>query len=180
MHLGDPGPVPLGDAVPAPAPRARVQLVRKDVPLFLPTCPVSTEGGTRRVQIVREGGGGGATRKSRTRACKAPPPFPTVAPTHVPTVHSSRCKAGEERRFNDAGQKNETRTASRPGGRRATSLVLQDRWMHRTHSHRTGSHGKDPARVPTCPVSTEGGTRRVQIVREGGGGGRGGTRACTT
>jgi len=28
------------------------------------TCPVSTEGGTRRVQLVREGGGGGALSRS--------------------------------------------------------------------------------------------------------------------
>jgi len=102
------------------------------------TCPVSTEGWTRRVHFVRERGGGGAvpTRQppgsgglttstfdrsfvvvggeivpqrlpaespppapaDKTHArtsfttprsvASAPPPLPTVAPTHVPTVHS--------------------------------------------------------------------------------------------
>jgi hypothetical protein len=44
---------------------------------------------------------------------------------------------------------------------------------------RGGSGGARAARDETCPVSTEGGTRRVQLVREGGGGrgeGRAGVR----
>jgi hypothetical protein len=49
------------------------------------TCPVSTEGGTRRVQLVREGGGG--------RACETTSQTPTRSPARAPGVPSAESKA---------------------------------------------------------------------------------------
>ena len=61
-------------------------------PLRSGTCPVSTEGGTRRVQLVRERGGGGGTGEVRGARCAPgeivynPPLFP---PYRSPSLHSA-------------------------------------------------------------------------------------------
>jgi len=45
-------------------------------------------------------------------------------------------------------------------------------------ARRSGAGPTGTMPLGTCPVSTEGGTRRVQLVREGGGGGRGPPEPC--
>ena len=60
------------------------------------TCPISTEGGTRRVQLVREGGGGGAPPEPRPRGVnvKLPsnkPPTNSIKATPVTLPLSPAC-----------------------------------------------------------------------------------------
>jgi hypothetical protein len=65
---GGTGP-PARAAPPPPAFRAPRGAARANG--WDETCPVSTEGGTRRVQSVREGGGRGAARARRSAPCAA-------------------------------------------------------------------------------------------------------------
>jgi len=144
QHLG---PAPRARARWSTGGTRRVRLVRKegrDVSGWYgrrdETCPVGTERGTRRVQLVREGGGRGGgvappARRSGTASPRAARPRPRGSPRR------------EARRTR--------RRAPRARPRRATPPRPPRRTCQRDE---------------TCPVSTEGWTRRVHFVREGGGG----------
>jgi hypothetical protein len=75
-----------GSAPPAPDPRAPQRRRGSE------TCPVSTEGGTRRVQLVREGGGGGGCGGADPSccACRAGPSSKSSRPLiNLPRPRSS-------------------------------------------------------------------------------------------
>ena len=139
-------------------------------------CPLSTRGGTRLVQLVRERGGGGQAAGSglperlERRAADLRHRFSLEQRRH----RRGRARVGAQER--GAGRRPRRARAPRGRGvlcRQRGALMLRVR--ERRHL----------ARGETCPVSTEGGTRRVQLVREGGGrgvgaitAGAGGTRAA--
>ena len=125
-------------------------------------CPVSTGGGTRRVRLVR-GGGGGWHLVLHARAVRV-------------LLHAlaDRLRGALAKRDGLAlGVEHEV--AQRP---RAVLLHARELQVGLDRL----DDGLDAARLrnETCPISTGGGTRRVQLVREGGGGGAGRGPACAT
>jgi len=124
-----------------------------------------------------------------------PPPLPTVAPTHVPTVHSrsptcTRSAGGQSfgRRRTSTRRSPLRRRKTCAQRRRALSLRgaagAACATAARVHASadgdsegarvdrqrlRSGKHFNASGRAGARPVSTEGGTRRVQLVRERGG-----------
>jgi hypothetical protein len=61
------------------------------------------------------------------------------------------------------------RPPATPCRRPARTKAATSDAAERLHKHRTPRHAAWRGRDETCPVSTEGGTRRVQLAREGGG-----------
>ena len=113
------------------------------------TCPLSTGGRTRRARLVQgeRGGGGGARGTKPTRVRR-------VATARNPPFRG--CYFGPRR-----GRARAHLAVDGVEQLLAVPVGAEPRWRRALH----GGH-------ETCPVSTGGWTRRVQLVREGGGKGR--------
>ena len=123
------------------------------------TCPVSTGGGTRRVQSVRE-------RGKRARPCRSRPSLVLVRGVALAAPRAPAARAASPPPAAWRGPSRARRRAARGSTWDETCPVSTGRKTRRVQLVRE----KDE----TCPVSTGRKTRRVQSVHEGGGGGGGG------
>jgi hypothetical protein len=143
------------------------------------TCPISTEGGTRRVQLVREGGGGGGVRLEEGHA---PVANAVEVAEHLREAPSRLGQRGVEQRVvrelraHAAGEAM-VRTVTMKRCSRQSRFRIRARRASARRSQTGGRErgvvggGSKRAARETCPISTEGWTRRVHFVREGGSGG---------
>jgi len=115
------------------------------------TCPVSTGGGTRGVQSVRKGGGGGDPER-----CAGLPGY-TATTRQAPPARDSPSPIVD-------GPASVARRSAFPPRASASA----SRMPCSTASPSAPSSSGAPGRDETCPVSMGGGTRRVRLVWEEG------------
>jgi len=144
------------------------------------TCPVSTEGWTRRVHFVREGGGGGALlgeahhdelphRRGRRRG---------GGRRGGGGGGGGRRRGGAGRAMRGGGDSARVARGERERGLRLPRAAFEAAIVGEAQPLADSValvHGKEPVdpagvRDAACPLSTRGGTRLVRLVRGGGGG----------
>jgi len=131
------------------------------------TCPVSTEGGTRRIQLVREGGGGVRARLhadlreglAQQAAVRGDP----LRGRRGKLLYTRRGRRSRRLARASRSPPRPVRVPLPPRGASRERRARAAAWHPRESVRRRGGAACAGA---ACPVSTEGRTRRVQLVRE--------------